>query len=239
MVNTVAKVLDQLEAHYGKQQAKWPTDPYAFLVWWCCGYPQSDDRCTKGWASLTAQSGISPEELLAATPAKLTAALKPGGMVPELRVQRLKELAMRVKDQYAGELGSALRGPLTQARKVLKTFHSISDPGADRILLFAGLAPLAAVPSNNPHVLVRILLGRESENYGRVYKEAQGAIAAEVPETLDARQRAYLLLKIHGQEICKRQSPKCDQCPVKNSCQYFAGHLRGRGKAARAPGSRR
>jgi len=238
-VNTLAKILDRLEAHYGKQQASWPIDPYEFLVWWYCGYPQSDDRCSKGWASLTAHSGISPEELLAAAPTKLAAALRPGGMVPELRAQRLKELAMRVKHQFAGDLQSALIGSIAQARKALKTFHSISDPGADRILLFSGLSPVVAVPSNNPHVLVRILFGRESENYGRVYKEAQSAIAAETPEIVEARQRAYLLLKIHGQEVCKRQNPKCDECPVKNSCRYFAGQLRGRGKAARAPGSRR
>ena len=238
-MNTLAKILDRLEAHYGKQQASWPTDPYGFLVWWYCGYPQSDDRCSKGWASLTTHSGISPEELLAAAPTKLAAALRPGGMVPELRAQRLKELAMRVKHQFAGDLQSALIGSIAQARKALKTFHSISDPGADRILLFSGLSPVVAVPSNNPHVLVRILYGPESENYGRVYKEAQSAIAAETPEILEARQRAFLLLKIHGQEVCKRQNPKCDECPVKNSCRYFAGQLRGRGKAARAPGSRR
>jgi len=51
-------------------------------------------------------------------------------------------------------------------RRALKKFPNIADPGADRILLFGGMSPVAAVPSNNPHVLVRIQSGPEGKNYG-------------------------------------------------------------------------
>ncbi len=161
------RLLDELESLYGFQQPSWPTDPYLFLVWWHCGYPASDIACAKGWASLTKSIGTTPEKLLAASPEKLATALKPGGMVPELRAQRLKEIAMRIKDHLDGDLRTALTGPLDKARKELKKFPNIADPGVDRILLFAHIAPIAAVPSNSPHVLVRILLGRERENYVR------------------------------------------------------------------------
>lgn len=207
-------------------------------MWWYCGYPASDDRCAKGWSSLTRTVDIDPETLLRRPAPKLAAALKPGGMVPELRAQRLKEIAMRVRDLYGGDVRAALAGPLAAARKVLKSFPSIGDPGADRILLFAGIAPLAAVPSNCPHVLVRILFGLERENYGVNYREAQSRIVAEVADNFEARQRAYMLLKRHGQEICKAKTPKCGECPVSGECAYFQGHQRGRTKSA-VPGSRR
>lgn len=103
---------------------------------------------------------------------------RPGGMVPELRAARLKEIAERVRGEFAGDLS------------------------AGRILLFAGIAPVAAVPSNCPHVLMRMLGG--PEDYGAAYRAPQRAIAAEVVENFEARQRAYLLLKRHGQEIRKR-----------------------------------
>jgi endonuclease-3 len=187
-------------------------------------------------------------------------------MVPELRAERLKEIAMRVQDEFGGDLEGQLRVPSTglrvakhrgpapsaakaaaagrddiakRARKILKTFHGIGDPGADRILLFAGIEPVAAIPSNNVQVLVRVLEGRERENYGQNYREAQQAIEAEVPPRYDARQRAYLLLKVHGQEICTRTKPKCDVCPLNRDCAYAAGKLRGRASAAKVPGSRR
>ena len=226
-----AELLDLLEAHYGPQQRLFPDDPYLFLIWWHCGYPQSEDRCSKGWYSLTREFGTDPETLLATPTAKLTNALKAGGMVPELRAMRLKEIAARGQDEFGGDLRSALTGPLTKARKLLKSFPNIADPGADRILLFAGLAPLAAIPSNCPHVLVRIRYGQEHENYGRTYKEAQQEIDDGIPAKYDARTRAYLLLKRHGQDVCKSK-PKCDVCPVSTHCAYFAGHRRGRSSSA-------
>jgi endonuclease III len=69
---------------------------------------------------------------------------------------------------------------------------------------------------------VRILYGRVSESYNVNYRHAQHAISAAVQESFGARSRAYLLLKHHGQEICKRSSPKCDKCNVSSICAFFA-----------------
>jgi endonuclease III len=220
----VLDLLTQLESFYGIQEPAWPTDPYLFLVWWHCGYPASDAACAKGWESLKQKIGVEPHQLLAATPAKLAKALEPGGMVPELRATRLKEIAAKVKDEFGCDLRAALIGRLSEVRKKLKTFPNIADAGADRILLFAGIAPIAAVPSNCPHVLVRIQHGKEPENYATTYREAQQAIDTEISPNFDARSRAYLLLKRHGQDICKRTKPKCPECPVKSSCAFLAGN---------------
>jgi endonuclease III len=195
----VAEKLDLLEAFYGTQEATWPTEPYEFLVWWHCGYPASDTACARGWAALKASVGVELEQILGASQAKLAEALKAGGMVPELRALRLQQIAARVRDEFGGDLRGALQGRLSDARKLLKKFPNIADAGADRILLFGQLAPIAAVPSNGPQVL-----------------------AAAVPERFEARMRAYLLLKRHGQETCKRTKPRCMQCPVRERCGYFA-----------------
>lgn len=205
------------------QEPGWPTDPYLFLVWWHCGYPASDAACAKGWEALEREIGVEPRQVLAAVPAKLAKALRAGGMVPDLRGKRLKEIAARVKDEFGGDLRAALDGPIGLARKILKKFPSIGDPGADRMLLFAGIAPLAAVPSNCPQVAVRIARGEEGGNYVATYREAQQLIEAEISADFESRERAYLLLKRHGQEICKRTKPKCGECPVNAFCAFFAG----------------
>jgi endonuclease III len=219
----LGEILRKLEAYYGVQEPGWPTDPYLFLVWWHCGYPASDAACAKGWAALEREIGVEPRQLVAVAPAKLAKALRAGGMVPELRAKRLKEIAACVKDEYGGDLRGALNGPIARARKILKTFPGMGDPGADRILLFAGIAALAAVPSNCPHVLVRIKSGEESKDYVATYRQAQKLIEAETSADFEARGRAYLLLKRHGQEICKRTKPKCEECPVNAYCAFFAG----------------
>jgi endonuclease III len=217
----IASTLDTLEAFHGVQQPCWPTDPYFFLVWWHCGYPASDGACAKGWEALKSRIGVEPEQLLAANPAKLAAALKAGGMMPELRAMRLKEIAERVQNEFGGELRAALGGmSIPKARAALKKFPNIAVPGVDRILLFAGISPIAAIPSNCPQVLVRIQTGKEGDNYGKTYADAQRFLASEVPAKFDARMRAYLLLKCHGQKICKRTNPKCGACPVAGSCVF-------------------
>ncbi len=219
---SVRELLDKLEQRYGRQEPHWPVDPYEFILWWQCGYPASDAACAKGWEALNREVSVDPLSLLQASPNKLGHALKATGMFPELRALRLKEIALRVKDEFDGDLRAALIGPLAHARKILKTFPGIADPGADRVLLFAGISPIAAVPSNCAQVLVRIFHGQDNQSYVASYREGQRAIAADVPETFDARTRAYLLLKHHGQQTCKRTKPQCEECPVNEKCAFFA-----------------
>jgi endonuclease III len=221
MTPALPKILDRLESHYGPQQPAFPTDPYQFLLWWHCGYPASDANCAKGWHSLNTELGTAPESLLSAAPKQLAAALQPGGMVPELRALRLKEVAARAQRECASNLRAHLAAvPLTQARKLLVKFPGIAGPGADRILRFAGIAPLPAVPSNCTQVLPRIQRVAAIINYNAAYRTSSEWIASELPETVEARTRAYLLIKRHGQELCKRTNPKCDLCPVRPNCRF-------------------
>jgi len=182
MNDSATTILNALHGRYGILEPDFPTDPYQFIVWWYCGYPQSQKACAKGWASLTSATKIELDDLLRAPPGRLTEALRPGGMVPELRAMRLKEIAERVLKEFGGDLATALRAmSRKQARAALVRFPSIANPGADRMLLFGGMAPVAAVPSNCAHVLVRIEHGRERENYAVNYRMAQESVEAACP----------------------------------------------------------
>ena len=217
---TITRILETLEARYGALAAAAPADPYEFLIWWHSGYPASEARCEKGWQSLKHHLGIAPRQLLAAPTAKLTNALKAGGMVPELRAARLKDIAARVQAEYSGDLGAALaKLSVPQARKALKSFPGIGNPGADRILLFARLAPVAAVPSACPYVLVRIADDAQDDKYPAQYAAAQRMLD-ELPASFDARIRAYLLINRHAGELCKRAHPACGRCPLQAACIF-------------------
>lgn len=219
----IADLLDSLQSFYGAVAPHAPTDPYEFLVWWHCGYPASQERCAKGWESLSREIGIAPQQLALASKAKLVKSLKSGGMVPDLRAARLKEIAARVQREYAGDLLSALsRLSAAQVRKALKAFPGIGNPGADRIALFSRLSPVAAVPSACPHVLVRIRDGPEGDQYVAIYAAAQRMLDA-LPATIDARIRGYLLIDRHGRELCKRSKPLCERCPLQSQCAFAKG----------------
>ena len=222
MARKITAILDALATLYGELQPAAPADPDRALVWLHCGYPASDAACTRGWDSLTSAIGVEPPQILAASLPHLTAALRPGGLIPELRAQRLHQIAARMRDEFPGGLTAALTGSPAAARRILKSFPAVGDPGADRILLFAGLAPAAAVPSNSPHVLVRILHGRAEHTYASAYRAAQQALDAALPLSAAPRVRAYLLLKRHAQEFCKKTRPQCGACPVSAHCAYAA-----------------
>jgi endonuclease III len=228
----IARILDALEKHYGVQVAVGPSEPYEMILFVNCGYPATDASCTKGYEPLKAGVGTKPDQILKAPSARLAKLTQAGGMFPELRAERLKLIARITNENFGGDLKWALeklmkdeKTPaekrLQRAKRALKEFPVIGEPGADKILLFSGMAPIAAVPSACTGVPQRIFFGHEDKNYGKGYRAAQEAIAAEVPEKFEARQRAYLLLKKHGQEICKRTKPKCEICPIRRKCAYF------------------
>jgi endonuclease-3 len=213
-------ILDTLESYYGKQRSNAPSDPYEFLVWWHCGYPASEERCAKGWQSLSSQIGIAPKQLLTAKTAALDGALQAGGMVPTIRAARLKEIAGRVQDEFAGDLRRALsRLSPSEARTTLKSFPGIGNPGADRILLFGMFSAVAAVPSSCPHVLLRLEQGSDGDKYAATYAAARSMLEA-LPATFGPRIRAYLLVNRHGHELCKRTKPACTRCPLEAKCAF-------------------
>ena len=217
----LAKILDTLEKVYGKPKPPHPTDPYEMLVYVVCGYPASDAACAKGFQALKKEVGIAPDDLLAAPESKLAELMRLGGIVPEIRAKRLKEVAGLVKHVFGGSLRAEMKKPLREIRKMLKQFPTIGDPGADKILLFSDTAPIAAVPSNCVHLAPRLGFGEEKKNYAATYKSAQEAISAELPVDRDSLLRAYLLLKRHGQETCKIARPRCGECVVSSECFYY------------------
>lgn len=227
----LSQILESLAQLYGPQKPAGPGDPYEMIIYLNCGYPATDLSCSKGFDALNREVGLSPKEILAAPKAKLAKVMRLGGIVPELRAKRLKEIARMVKVEFHGDLLAAVKKCMQEenkqpgkgihaAKKVLQKFPVIGEPSAEKILLFSKLAPVAAVPSAFVGVPMRLWFGQEGKNYAVDYRGARDVLSAGLPETFEARQRAYLLLKKHGQQICKRSKPKCEICPLTGQCAY-------------------
>ena len=221
----LSKILDRLEKHYGRPKPPHPTDPYEMLLYRNAGYPQSDERCDKGFAALKKEIGLAPEKILAAPDARLCEAARHGGMMPGERAQRFREIAARVLDEFGGDMRAVLKRPLPEAKKALKKFPTVGDSTAEKILLFTKTAPVAALPSNCLHLPLRLGFGcapeKAAKNWAAAYRSAQEAVRAELPPDCDAQIRAYLLIKQHGAQLCKLAHPRCDECPVADLCPFF------------------
>jgi endonuclease III len=148
MTGRLAPLLDRLEEQYGEPTMRPASDPYEMLIAANCGYPASEAACARGLEALRELIGTGPGDILRASKNKLVEAMRAGGIVPELRAQRLREIACAVEEVYGGDLKSALVASGSQAKKILKSFPTIADAGAEKILLFSRIEPIMAVPSN-------------------------------------------------------------------------------------------
>jgi len=216
----LARILDALEEHYGKVRPSRPARPYELLLFANSGYPASERACSAGFAALEATVGLSARSILRAPERRLVEAMRAGGIVPELRADRIREIASRSTTEEGADPDLIAELPIAKARKLLKTYPTIGDPGADRILLLTHTEAVAAVPSNATQVPLRLGFGKEQSSYAAGYRSAQAVLDAGLPRTIAARIRAYVLLKKHGEETCKRSRPRCPRCPVASACPF-------------------
>lgn len=218
---SLAKTLARLAKFYGQPQPPISFDPFELILWENVGYLVSDERRAQAFALLRQSVGTKPHEILAAPNDALLKVARLGGVQPERRAARLRELALIVMDEFGGDLSSALKLPLPKAKKALQKFPSIGEPSAEKILLFTRSYPVLGLESNGLRVLLRLGFGEEKKNYSASYRSVQEAIKNQLVDDYDWLIDAHNLLRQHGRELCKTNNPICEKCPVKKSCAYF------------------
>jgi endonuclease III len=214
------KVIERLGAFYGEPDPPDVNDPWEIIVWENVAYLVDDERRHETMEALRHGIGISPERILGATPAQLLKKAAIRGMVPEQSVEKLRRCAEIALEEFSGDLRPILKRPLAQAKKALKRFPAIGDPGAEKILLFCRAFPILALESNGLRVLVRLGYGEEKPNYSTTYRLVQEAIEGELVKEYSWLIKAHQLLRRHGQELCRRSKPRCEKCPFMKECPW-------------------
>ena len=102
-------------------------------------YLLPDDRRAAVFEGLRAQVGLNAGAIWKADQNTLLALAKMGGMRPETRVFRWREIARITMTQFEGDLDRILQEPYAKAKKALKQFPNIGDPGAEKILMLCGI----------------------------------------------------------------------------------------------------
>jgi len=217
----LAKIVASLATHYGEPKPPITTDPFELILLENVAYLVSDERRAEAFLMLRKYAGTKPHEILAALPEDILHATKLGGMHPEQRVGRLREIALIAMNEFGGDLVPALKLPLPKAKQALRKFPSIGAPSAEKILLFTRSYPVLGLDSNGLRVLVRLGFGEEKKNYTATYRSVQEALKDQLSLDFDWLISAHTLLRQHGKELCKTNAPLCDQCPVRKSCAYF------------------
>ena len=210
-----------LKKHYGRPLPPATADPFELVLWENVAYLASPTRRRDAFAHLQETVGTTPAAILAADKRALEQ-VTARGILKGTFAAKLRECARIAIAEYDGDLVPVVRGPVAAAKKALRAFPGIGEPGAEKILLFAGLQPLLAPDSNGLRVLVRIGLVPEEKSYARTYAAAREA-ANTLPAKMDTMRDAHLLLAEHGRTLCKRSVPRCGVCPLAGGCAYARG----------------
>ncbi|HMH44364.1 MAG TPA: hypothetical protein VK557_12820 [Pyrinomonadaceae bacterium] len=219
-MKNLSKLIAQLAKFYGQPKPLLTTDPFELILFESVAYLVSDERRAEAFALLRETVGTKPHQILAAANSALLRVAELGGMQPEKRAARLREIALIAMNEFGGDLSEALQLPFPKAKKALQRFPSIGEPSAEKFLLFTRSYPVLGLDSNGLRVLLRLGFGEEKKNYSASYRSVQKAINDQISDDYDELIDAHLLLRQHGKELCKTNRPLCEKCPVGKSCAY-------------------
>jgi hypothetical protein len=203
-VTDLATLLDRLETAAGPAGPVPSSDAWELVLAENVAYLVDDQRRWQAMAELRTATGLAPEQILSAAEPVLRGIV--AGPQPLQRVERLRRCA-----------------ELAIAGAPWRAFPGIGGPGADRIGLFTGARAVLALDANGLRVLTRLGYGEVARSYTTSYRRVQAAASAQLPDAVPALQRAYQLVRRHGQTICRRKDPACADCPLAGACPS-AGH---------------
>jgi len=220
--SNLEKVVGRLARYYGSPTPPITNDALELILLESVAYLATDERREAAFKLLRKLVGTKPPEILAASNDDLLRITKLGGIGAEMRAARLREIALIAMNEFGGDLRTALKLPPAKAKQALRKFPSIGEPGAEKILLFTRTYAVPALDSNGLRVLLRLGFGEEKKNYSASYRSTQEAIKNQLVSDCDWLIRAHVLLRRHGKELCKTTKPRCESCPVRNDCAFFA-----------------
>jgi endonuclease III len=214
------QVVEQLEAHFGKQKPMKLDWPWEMILWENVAYLADDEQRQEAFQTLKKRVGTDPGQILSASDEALLEVTRHGVMAEQF-AEKLRKCAQIALEEFDGDLRPLLKLPLSKARKALQRFPGIGEPGAEKILVFSQTYPVLALESNGLRVLLRLGFGVEKKSYSTTYRLVQNAAEDGLDKDYSRLIEAHLLLRHHGQELCKRSKPECRKCPLAPDCEFY------------------
>ena len=200
-----------------------PVDPLQLILWENVGYLVDDARRCALFDAFGERIGFDAGRIAAADDAVLMSLASAGGMRPDQRVESWRRIAGILLEECQRDLERRLRElPISKARALLRRFPGIGEPGADKILLFADIAPRPCLDSNGLRALARLGVVDPQGSYAASYRAGIEALEAGGRGDRDWLVEAYLVLREHGRSLCKRAAPLCWTCPLDGTCPHVA-----------------
>lgn len=142
-------------------------------------------------------------------------AIRPAGLANQ-KGPRMQQ-ALRVITEERGELTLDFLGdwPLEEARRWLTDIKGVGPKTAAIVLLFSLGRPAFPVDTHVHRVCRRLGLIASNTSREKAHDELEALLAEQDYYAL------HLNLIRHGREICTSRRPKCEQCVLRDVCNYY------------------
>jgi endonuclease-3 len=190
-------------------------DPIDVLIRTILSQNTSDANSHRAFANLKNRFP-SWEALLKAPLEEIESAIRCGG-ISNIKAKRIKEILKRIKEERGSLTLSFLKDlTIDEARNYLLSLPGVGDKTASCVILFSFAKPAFPVDTHIHRIVNRLgILGNDLSP-----QEISQLIESNLPEGL------FLSLHLNlirlGREICRPRNPKCQICPLKEFCNYYA-----------------
>jgi endonuclease-3 len=218
MRSRLARLVVALRSKYGPPAPPPAKSAFELIAWEKVAYLATDEKRANAFALLRRKIGVTPKKILAARRAELIDVLATGGIGAPERAENLVKAAELVVGDFDGSLDDVCRRRLNDAKKQLMRIQGIGEPGAEKVLLFTRSQAVLGLDSNALRVLNRLGYGTVAKSYTTTYRTTTAAALPELGSDVDALIEANLLLRAHGQSVCKTTTPRCGACVIREAC---------------------
>ena len=204
------KIYHRLYEHFGPQNW-WPAEtPFEVCVGAILTQNAAWTNVEKAISNLKRANLLDPFKLYQVELPRLATLIKPCGFY-NLKAKRLKNFVNFLVSEFKGDLSKLFNLEVREAREKLLSVKGLGKETVDSILLYAGNLPVFVVDAYTYRILFRHGLISEEATYD----EIQELFESNLPEDPKLFNEYHALLVACGKNLCKKNKPLCDSCPLK------------------------
>lgn len=209
-----ARIHQTLLDFYGYPEWRDPLPPIDELVSTILSQNTNDSNRDRAFLALR-QRFSTWEDVRDAKPDSVIEAIRPAGLA-NLKGPRIQQVLREITEQRGSlELGFLAEMDVDVARQWLMSFKGVGPKTAAIVLLFSLSKPAFPVDTHIYRVTGRLGLRPVRMNPDQTHPYLESLFSP------DAYYALHLNLIHLGREICQARKPKCPDCPLSISCDYY------------------
>ena len=211
MTERIKRIAAKLKDRYSEPRPKWPEDTLDVLVLTVLSQATTDANRDRAFQSFK-EAFPTYDLVMAASDEEVARAIMSGGLAFQ-KAPRIRAILARLKEER-GEYSLDFLASMDDeaAMDYLQSLPGIGPKSAACIMLFAFDRPIFPVDTHIHRVASRLELVTNNSTPEKTQAKLQSLVPPDLVYSF------HLNLIEHGRQVCRAQSPRCDECILLDEC---------------------